>query len=118
MASNKSETSLNQAGSEKRDEVTTEKEESLPLHLPDELKAGVFSNNAFIDFNPEQFNLDFFNIARMSNAVVARVVTTPQSFKRFTMLCVQQLKKYEEKHGTLSRHEPTKEQNAGEKSGG
>ena len=97
----KPQTDIDPEGSNNRED------RAFTLHMPDELKAGCFSNNAYVDYNPEQFNIDFFSISRISNCVVARVVSTPQNFKRFTLLCLQQLKKYEEQNGIIGEKKST-----------
>ena len=67
----------------------------------DSLK-GVYANMAQISHGSEEFILDFVSAMPPQAQLVSRVVVSPSHFKRLSQAMQDNLKKYEEKFGTIS----------------
>jgi hypothetical protein len=73
----------------------------IEISVSEQIRRGVFSNHATIFHGPEEFMLDFVYFNRDGGTLNARVVLTPSHFKRLIQAMEQNLRKYEDKFGTI-----------------
>jgi len=74
----------------------------IKINFPESLRSGVYSNSMFINHTKEEFILDFVIVTPPTDAVTARVVTSPGHMKRMVAAMADNLKKYEDKFGKLA----------------
>ena len=84
--------------------ANNEKKNKLNIELPEEVSEGVYSNLAVITHSPTEFVTDFIQIMPgMPKAKVrSRVIMTPQHAKRLLKALSGNVKRYEDKHGSIS----------------
>ena len=79
----------------------------MEIELKEEEAIGTYSNLVMITQSPSEFILDF--IAVMPGVpkakVVKRMILTPDHAKRLAGALTDNIKKYEEEHGTISSKE-------------
>lgn len=79
----------------------------MEIELKEEEAIGTYSNLVMITHSPSEFILDF--IAVMPGVpkakVVKRMILTPDHAKRLAGALTDNIKKYEEEHGTISSKE-------------
>ena len=81
----------------------------IKIHFPDNIKSGVYANYMLVAHTKEEFVLDYMMVVPPTGAVTARVVTSPGHMKRMISALQTNLKKYEEKYGSLKEaEEPVK----------
>jgi hypothetical protein len=75
----------------------------LNIELTEEMAEGVYSNLAIITHSTAEFVVDFINI--MPNApkakVKSRVILAPQHAKRLMKALAENIKKFEQVHGSI-----------------
>jgi hypothetical protein len=71
------------------------------IKIADNIPGAEYTNMAQINHNKEEFMMMFANILAPSGKVVAKIITTPGHFKRMIMAMQDNLKKYEERFGTI-----------------
>lgn len=80
-----------------------QQQNQLNIELSEEMAEGVYSNLAIITHSSAEFVVDFINI--MPNApkakVKSRVVLAPQHAKRLLKALNENIKKYEQIHGSI-----------------
>ena len=80
-----------------------EKQQQLDINLTDEIAQGVYSNLAIITHSNTEFIVDF--VAMMPGIpkanVRSRVIMTPQNAKRFLNAFADNVRKFEEKNGSI-----------------
>ncbi len=74
----------------------------LQIKATDEALKGVYANMAQISHGPEEFILDFVNAMPPHGQLVSRIVVSPSHAKRFAKALEENIRKYEEKFGTIS----------------
>ena len=81
-----------------------EKKNKLNIELPEDISEGIYSNLAVITHSPTEFVPDFIQIMPgMPKAKVrSRVIMTPQHAKRLMKALIENVKRYESQHGTIS----------------
>lgn len=78
-----------------------EKVKKIELTATEEVKRGVFANQALIHHSNEEFRIDFILVGPSDGTLNARVILTPSHFKRLVNAVSTNLKKYEEKFGKI-----------------
>ncbi len=76
--------------------------QQLQIKASDEMLKGVYSNMAQIAHGPEEFVMDFANLVPPTGQLVARVIISPSHAKRLMQALNDNIRKYEEKFGTIS----------------
>ena len=81
-----------------------DKKPKLNIELPEEAAAGIYSNLAVITHSPTEFVTDFIQIMPgvPKAKVRSRVIMTPQHAKRLMKALIENVKRYESQHGTIS----------------
>tara|TARA_B100000427_G_C15492514_1_gene588325 strand:- start:223 stop:540 length:318 start_codon:yes stop_codon:yes gene_type:complete len=81
-----------------------DKKPKLNIELPEEAAAGIYSNLAVITHSPTEFITDFIQIMPgvPKAKVRSRVIMTPQHAKRLMKALIENVKRYESQHGTIS----------------
>lgn len=78
--------------------------QQLSIEVPDDLAEGIYSNLAIISHSQSEFVVDFIRL--VPNApkakVKSRIILTPEHAKRFTRALVENLKRFEQQHGTIA----------------
>jgi hypothetical protein len=80
-------------------------ENKQEIQISDQIQGGEYANIAWINHNEEEFHLIFGNVVANSGKIVSKVMTTPGHFKRMISAMTENLKKYEEKFGTIKQAE-------------
>ncbi|MBE0605755.1 MAG: DUF3467 domain-containing protein [Deltaproteobacteria bacterium] len=79
----------------------------IQVTFPEHLKGGVYSNSMTVTHTREEFVLDFMMVAPPAGSVTARIILSPGHIKRVVAALSENLRKYEEAHGTiLAAQEP------------
>ncbi|MBX4205423.1 MAG: DUF3467 domain-containing protein [Candidatus Doudnabacteria bacterium] len=93
-------------------------QQNIPLQANPEVLKGVYANNMQVAHTKEEFYLDFLNMSFFPNAatLVAKVITSPEHFKRIVAALTDNLSKYEEKYGIIDSPKPETSQAASESS--
>ena len=73
----------------------------IQVAFPDHLKGGVYSNSMAVTHTREEFVLDFMMVAPPAGSVVARIILSPGHAKRVVAALSENIRKYEEAHGTI-----------------
>lgn len=76
--------------------------QQIQIKASEEALKGVYANMAQISHGSEEFILDFVNAMPPQAQLAARVIVSPSHFKRLSLAMQENLKKYEEKFGTIS----------------
>ena len=81
-----------------------DKKPKLNIELPEEAAAGIYSNLAVITHSPTEFVTDFIQIMPgvPKAKVRSRVIMNPQHAKRLMKALIENVKRYESQHGTIS----------------
>lgn len=79
----------------------SQEQQPQQIQINDSIQGGEYANIAWINHNNEEFQLIFGNIAGNSGKVVSKIITTPGHLKRIIAALTENLKKYEEKFGTV-----------------
>lgn len=74
----------------------------VQIKTSNDVLKGEYSNMANIHHTKEEFVLDFLNVFPPAGTLSSRVIVSPGHFKRMVGAMQDNLKKYEEKFGTLS----------------
>src|SRR5581483_3921743 len=76
--------------------------QQIQIKAGDEVLKGVYSNMAQIAHTGEEFAIDFMNILPPGGSLVSRVIVSPSHAKRLAAALNENIKRYEEKFGTIS----------------
>jgi hypothetical protein len=84
-----------------KDKSQTDKQ--LSIELSEEVAEGVYSNLAIISHSNSEFIMDFVNIMPgiPKAKVKSRVIMTPQNTKRLIYALNENIKKFEQIHGSV-----------------
>ena len=84
--------------------MADDKKPKLNIELPEEVASGTYSNLAVITHSPTEFVTDFIQIMPgvPKAKVRSRVIMTPQHAKRLMKALIENVKRYESQHGTIS----------------
>lgn len=77
----------------------------MNVKITDEKMPGVYSNLMQIVHTREEFVLDYFLNAPPQGMLVSRVILSPGHAKRLCRALIDNIKKYEEKHGVIKEEE-------------
>jgi len=80
----------------------------IQVTFPEHLKGGVYSNNMTVTHTREEFVLDFMMVAPPVGSVTARVILSPGHAKRVVAALSENVRKYEDAHGTIFTAEEPK----------
>ena len=79
----------------------------IQVTFPEHMKGGVYSNSMTVTHTREEFVLDFMMVAPPAGSVTARIILSPGHAKRVVAALSENVRKYEESHGTiLTAEEP------------
>ena len=94
-----------------------QKKNELKIELTPEVASGHYSNLAVISHSGNEFDLDFISVApNMPQAKVqSRIIMTPENAKNLLFALRDNITKYEENFGEITRKMP---KNAGNAKGG
>jgi hypothetical protein len=73
----------------------------IKISFPQDLQGGRYANNMHVIHTKEEFIMDFMMVVPPAGAVTARVIVSPGHMKRIFNALDENIKKYEEKFGTL-----------------
>ena len=73
----------------------------IKISFPQELQGGRYANNMNVTHTKEEFVMDFMMVVPPAGAITARVIVSPGHMKRISNAILDNIKKYEEKFGTL-----------------
>ena len=79
------------------------KKDGLNIELSQEMAEGVYSNLAIINHSPSEFVVDFIQMmpGLKKAKVKSRVILTPQHAKRLMKALIDNIKKFEDQHGSI-----------------
>jgi hypothetical protein len=73
----------------------------IKISFPQDLQGGRYANNMHVIHTKEEFIMDFMMVVPPAGAITARVIVSPGHMKRIFNALDENIKKYEEKFGTL-----------------
>jgi len=73
----------------------------LQVKVPDDVARGVYSNTMAVFHTREEFVLDFLNVFPPAGIATARIITSPGHLKRIIRALDENLRRYEERFGTV-----------------
>ena len=75
----------------------------LNIEISEEVAEGIYSNLVIITHSHAEFIVDFVNVmpGTPKSKVKSRIVLTPQHAKRFLKALEDNIKRYEESHGSI-----------------
>ncbi len=73
------------------------------IQIKDGFAGGEYANGMQISHNKEEFLLTFLNILPPSGRVCGKIITSPGHIKRMISALQDNLKKYEDKFGTIEQ---------------
>ena len=90
------------------DSNNPQQQNQLNIELSEELAEGIYSNLAIITHSNAEFVIDFINVmpGAPKARVKSRIVLTPQHAKRLLKALTDNVKKFEQVHGTIKDMEP------------
>jgi hypothetical protein len=91
-----------------REEDMPKGRQEVKVHMPNELKGGVYSNNMVVNHTREEFILDFLMVAPPEGAVNSRVIVSPGHIKRIYEALKENISKYEQSFGAIKAAEEPK----------
>lgn len=81
----------------------------IQIKAADEKLKGEYANMMQVLHTPEEFVLDFMNVFPPTGTLNSRIIVSPGHFKRMVAAMQDNLKKYEEKLGSIKpSEEPSK----------
>jgi hypothetical protein len=80
-------------------------QKQIQIKIPDEVMKGVYTNNMQVMHTKEEFMMDFMNILPPNGIVSARVIVSPGHMKRMVSALTENLKKYEDQFGAITKAE-------------
>jgi hypothetical protein len=83
------------------DEQNEEKKKEVQITASEEIKRGVFANQAVVSHSTEEFVIDFIYLSPSGGTLNSRVIVTPGHFKRLIKAMDENLTKYEDKFGEI-----------------
>lgn len=84
---------------------TSTENNQMDVKITDEKIPGVYSNLMQIVHTREEFIFDYFLNAPPQGILVSRVILSPGHAKRLCRALIENIKKYEEKHGVIKEEE-------------
>ncbi len=83
-------------------------QKKISVDFPAQLKGGVYANNMMVMHTREEFILDYIMVGPNTGAVTARVIMSPGHMKRMIAALQDNMRKYEQKYGSLTPAEEPK----------
>ena len=85
------------------------KKDGLNIELSEDVAQGSYSNLAIINHSPSEFVLDFIQMMPgvPKAKVKSRIILTPQHAKRLMKALVDNISKFEDKHGPIKDIDPS-----------
>ena len=80
-------------------------QKKIPIDFPAQLKGGAYANNMMVMHTREEFILDFLMVGPNTGAVTARIIMSPGHTKRMIAALQENMRKYEQQHGSLTAAE-------------
>ncbi|MFX1476365.1 MAG: DUF3467 domain-containing protein [Promethearchaeota archaeon] len=80
----------------------------IKVNFPHQLQGGAYANNMLVIHTKEEFVMDFLMVAPPTGAVTARVIISPGHMKRIIAALQENVKKYEQKFGSIAAAEEPK----------
>lgn len=84
-------------------------QQQLNIEINEDVAGGIYSNLAIINHSASEFVVDFVQVMPgvPKARVKSRIVLTPQHAKRFVRALNENIKKFEQMHGTVADNEQT-----------
>ncbi len=75
----------------------------IEVAVDDEVAIGAYINLAFVNHSPDEFTMDFVYVPPNSPKAKlrSRIISSPSHTKRFLMALQENVRRYEEKFGTI-----------------
>ena len=80
-----------------------QEKKQIQIKAKDDVLQGTYANAAQINHTKEEFVLDFMNVFPPAGTLNARVIMSPGHFKRMIAAMQENLKKYEQKNGSIDQ---------------
>lgn len=75
------------------------------IKIADSIPGGEYANAMQINHNKDEFQMMFLSLLGLSGRVVAKIISNPGHYKRMIFAMTENLKKYEEKFGSIKEAE-------------
>lgn len=90
-----------------------QQQQQIKIKAGDSEIKGVYSNIMEVKHTKEEFCLDFMNIFPPMGALTARIIVSPGHLKRMIKALAENLKRYEDKFGTIEEAEEPEKSSIG-----
>ncbi|MFD1063382.1 DUF3467 domain-containing protein [Winogradskyella litorisediminis] len=89
------------------DNKKQQKQGQINIELDEQVAQGTYSNLAIINHSVSEFVIDFVNImpGTPKSKVKSRIILTPQHAKRLVKALNENVKRFEQAHGTIKDYE-------------
>lgn len=88
------------------DKETNPQQQEVQVQIPADVQRGCYANNMVVAHTQEEFVLDFIMATPPVGIVNARVVVSPSHAKRIAHALLDNVAKYEARHGQIKEVEP------------
>ncbi len=80
-------------------------QKEMKISFPESLRGGVYANNMMVAHTKEEFIMDYLVVAPPAGSVTSRIIVSPGHMKRIVIALQENIRKYEEKFGTIQKAE-------------
>ena len=80
----------------------------IKINFTPEVLGGVYANNMPVTHTEEEFIMDFITVFPPEGKIAARVISSPRHMKRILKALEDNIKKYEERYGSLKESDEPK----------
>jgi hypothetical protein len=80
-------------------------QQNVNIKIEDSVLKGSYSNLMFASHNKEEFVLDFMSVFGPQGIQIAKIITSPEHFKRIVAALSDNLTKYEKQFGDIGQAE-------------
>jgi len=82
------------------------KRKGVQIKVPEEVARGTYANTMAVFHTREEFVIDFLNVFPPTGIATARIITSPGHIKRIIRALQDNLRRYEDRFGTVEEAPP------------
>jgi hypothetical protein len=82
------------------------KQKGVQIKVPEEVARGAYANAMAVFHTREEFVIDFLNVFPPTRVATARIITSPGHVKRIIRALEENLRRYEDRFGTVKEAPP------------
>ncbi len=88
------------------EERDRQQKKGVKIKMPEEVARGAYANTMAVFHTREEFVIDFMNVFLHTGVATARVITSPGHMKRIIGALQENLRRYEERFGSVEEAAP------------